>query len=316
MNNHEMAGTPVIGNVYVLNAAVAQVFYDKKIPGIVVNSELRDLCMKQAGSPDKGKAFFYEFAAKQAAIYRGLGYRGIYLGGAYNFDAIQQIIELEKSFGKDDWKLFAKEIRFSVPGEFFYYGEQEDTGLADPDQINLDPKKRKSKHVTAAYYFSRWTHSVMFTPGKPLNNLGTAITRRSKDTYQGPALMRTVEKVSKSVLFGCEDCGDCSLPNISFLCPEHACAKNQRNGPCGGTKEGMCEVDGIGECIWLKAYERLKSSGEHQKLLDHAPMVQNQGLRRTSAWANNWLGRDHATNLRAEGSTARHLAGKIRKDNG
>jgi hypothetical protein len=28
--------------------------------------------------------------------------------------------------------------------------------------------------------------------------------------------------------------------------------------------------------------------------LKHAPVVQNQGLRGTSAWANNWLGRDHA----------------------
>jgi hypothetical protein len=24
------------------------------------------------------------------------------------------------------------------------------------------------------------------------------------------------------------------------------------------------------------------------------PVIQNQRLRRTSAWANNWLGRDHA----------------------
>jgi hypothetical protein len=29
-------------------------------------------------------------------------------------------------------------------------------------------------------------------------------------------------------------------------------------------------------------------------LLAHAPVVQNQALRRTSAWANNWLGRDQA----------------------
>jgi hypothetical protein len=27
--------------------------------------------------------------------------------------------------------------------------------------------------------------------------------------------------------------------------------------------------------------------------LEHAPVVQNQGLRGTSAWANSWLGRDH-----------------------
>jgi methylenetetrahydrofolate reductase (NADPH) len=84
------------------------------------------------------------------------------------------------------------------------------------------------------------------------------------------------------------------LPDIAFLCPESQCAKNQRNGPCGGTREGHCEVDGYGECIWLRAYERLKHEGSEEHMLDHAPVIQNQGLRGTSAWANLWLGRDHS----------------------
>lgn len=296
MNNHNMRNTPLIGNVYVLNPSVAQLFNDKKIPGVVVTPQLLELCLKQKSSEDNGKAFFYELAAKQAAIYKGLGYRGVYLGGAYNFEAIQRIIEIEQSFGKDDWKEFTKELSYSQPNEFYYYGEKGSSNLSDPEKINLDPKKKKSKHVTALYRFSKWTHHVMFTPGKLLTRWGTALTRRSKDTYQGPALMRATEKLSKSVLFGCKDCGDCSLPNIAFLCPENHCAKNQRNGPCGGTKEGQCEVDGIGECIWLRAYERMKYEGKAKDLLEHAPVIQNQGLRRTSAWANNWLERDHFAN--------------------
>ena len=107
--------------------------------------------------------------------------------------------------------------------------------------------------------------------------------------------MRALEHLSKAVLFQCKDCGDCSLPDIAFLCPESQCAKNQRNGPCGGTRDGRCEVDGFGDCIWLRAYERLKHDGqEAEALLSHSPVVQNQGLRGTSAWANYWLGKDHA----------------------
>jgi methylenetetrahydrofolate reductase (NADPH) len=124
--------------------------------------------------------------------------------------------------------------------------------------------------------------------------------------------MRAVEHASKAVMFQCKDCGDCSLPEIAFLCPESQCAKNQRNGPCGGTREGRCEVDGYGDCIWLRAYERLKHDGKENHLLDHAPVVQNQGLRGTSAWANFWLGRDHTRknevtarpSVATEGSTA------------
>jgi methylenetetrahydrofolate reductase (NADPH) len=106
--------------------------------------------------------------------------------------------------------------------------------------------------------------------------------------------MRSIERLSKTVLFACKDCGDCSLPDTAFLCPESQCAKNQRNGPCGGTRDGHCEVEGFGECIWLRAHERLKWDGRQDELLKHDPMVQNQGLRGTSAWANFWLDRDHA----------------------
>jgi hypothetical protein len=82
------------------------------------------------------------------------------------------------------------------------------------------------------------------------------------------------------------------LPDIAFLCPESQCAKNQRNGPCGGTRDGLCEVDDF-ECIWSRAYDRLKYEGREQQMLDHAPVIQNESLRGTSSWANAFLGRDH-----------------------
>ena len=77
-------------------------------------------------------------------------------------------------------------------------------------------------------------------------------------------------------LFGCRDCGDCSLPEIAYVCPESQCAKNQRNGPCGGTREGLCEVYDT-ECIWSQAYERLKAYGEEESMLDGP--VDRQGQR-------------------------------------
>ena len=136
---------------------------------------------------------------------------------------------------------------------------------------------------------------MMFTPGRLLSRAGAWVSVRAKDQMQGPRPLRVIENASKAVLFRCKDCGDCSLPDVAFLCPESQCAKNQRNGPCGGTREGRCEVDGFGDCIWLRAYERRRSDGSAERLLDHAPVVQNQALRGTSSWANNWLGRDHAT---------------------
>jgi methylenetetrahydrofolate reductase (NADPH) len=293
MDQHEMRRTPLIGNVYVLNPRVAQIFHEKRIPGIVVTKPLLDLCARQRSSPDEGRTFFLEFAAKQLAIYRGLGYRGAYLGGAYNFDAIERILEIEDRFAPDDWKIFAREIKFSTPGEYFCFGENAATGLADSSRPNLIPGAAKSKPRSAAYALSKWSHDLMFSPDAALARLGARLWRNSRDPAQGPRLLRALEHISKSFMFDCKDCGDCSLPEIAFLCPESQCAKNQRNGPCGGTRDGRCEVDGFGDCIWLRAYERLQADGKAANLLDHAPVIQNQGLRGTSAWANFWLARDH-----------------------
>jgi methylenetetrahydrofolate reductase (NADPH) len=101
-----------------------------------------------------------------------------------------------------------------------------------------------------------------------------------------------LEQILKSVAFDCRDCGDCSLPEIAFLCPESQCVKNQRNGPCGGTRQGGCEV-GEKECIWALAYDRLKPYGQEEKMLDRPVVFKNAALKGTSAWMNAFLERDH-----------------------
>jgi methylenetetrahydrofolate reductase (NADPH) len=153
----------------------------------------------------------------------------------------------------------------------------------------------------------------MFTPGTAFAKWGGRVCAKSKNSIQGPKPLRALEKLTKAALFDCKDCGDCSLPDIAFLCPESQCAKNQRNGPCGGTREGRCEVDGYGDCIWLRAYERLKQDGHERELLDHVPVVQNQALRGTSAWANLWLGRDHTAKREAARAESHALQTELQK---
>ncbi|HTV81429.1 MAG TPA: methylenetetrahydrofolate reductase C-terminal domain-containing protein [Acidobacteriaceae bacterium] len=293
MDARGMSQTPLIGNVCLLNARVAEIFRSGRIAGVVLAQPLAELCRRQSQSPDQGRAFFAEFAARQMAIYRGLGYRGVYLGGIHRHSALEKVLEIERSFAPDDWKQFARDIQFSRPGEFFFYAQDPTTALADPTRETSRPPV-PGKHLTVVYRISKLAHDTMFAPGTAFAQWGANACAHAHDPYQGPAPLRALEHLSKSVLYHCRDCGDCSLPEIAYLCPESQCAKNQRNGPCGGTREGRCEVDGFGDCIWLRAWERLRHDGREQSLLDHAPVVQNQGLRRTSAWANNWLGRDHA----------------------
>ncbi len=297
MQRRGHGAVPLIGNAYVLTPAVARLFRSQRIPGVVVSDELAAVCARHESSPDKGRAFFLELAARQVAIFRGLGYRGAYIGGVHRVADIERVLEIERSFAPGDWKQFARELRFSRPGEFFVFAEDPATGLADLSRLHPDYEaslraRPATPNVTFSYRFAKFTHGLMFTPGKGLWNLGAKLCAGAKDPMQGPPLMHPIEHLGKSLMFGCKDCGDCSLPDIAFLCPELSCAKNQRNGPCGGTRDGKCEVDDF-ECIWARAYDRLKHEGREEELLAHTPVIQDQRLRGTSSWANTWLGRDH-----------------------
>lgn len=70
----------------------------------------------------------------------------------------------------------------------------------------------------------------------------------------------------KPTNYGCEQCGDCILGLTGGICPITACSKSLLNGPCGGAKEGKCEVDPEKECGWEKIYERLKKIGRLENL--------------------------------------------------
>jgi ferredoxin len=59
----------------------------------------------------------------------------------------------------------------------------------------------------------------------------------------------------------CIQCGECILAWTSGICPIATCPKGLINGPCGGAKNGKCEVDPKKDCAWALIYERLKKRG-------------------------------------------------------
>lgn len=70
----------------------------------------------------------------------------------------------------------------------------------------------------------------------------------------------------------CLACGDCKLGVFGGVCPVTRCSKSLSNGPCGGSEEGMCEVDPERiECGWQLIYDRLKALGKLETLSENAP---------------------------------------------
>ena len=290
---------PVIANVYVLSAPAARYFHKGNIPGVEITDELMAIIEQQAKADDKGKAFFLELASKQYAIAKGLGYRGVYLGGHIPYGDYEKVIEIAGTYAEDDWRDFAKELHFSFPDEFYFFEPAGDTGLSSTD-INRAYIASKEKsalrearaNLPISYKFNRLVHDRVFENESAGFRLGARLAAALAKRPKAEKLFHTAEHLLKIAAFDCRDCGDCSLPDIAYLCPESQCVKNQRNGPCGGTRQGKCEI-GEKDCIWARAYDRLKAYGQEEQMLDGPAIIKDAGLKETSAWLNTFSHKDH-----------------------
>lgn len=66
----------------------------------------------------------------------------------------------------------------------------------------------------------------------------------------------------------CAACGECVLGEYGGVCPITRCSKSLLNGPCGGAKNGKCEVSPDQDCGWQLIYDRLKAIGQLDRLED------------------------------------------------
>ena len=69
----------------------------------------------------------------------------------------------------------------------------------------------------------------------------------------------------------CRQCGECWLNITGCICPITSCSKGLLNGPCGGAREGKCEVNENMDCGWVLIYKRLK-------LLEEKGALQKQSV--------------------------------------
>jgi ferredoxin len=67
----------------------------------------------------------------------------------------------------------------------------------------------------------------------------------------------------------CAGCGQCIVHLTGGLCPIARCPKSILNGPCGGTRDGMCEIATESNpvpCAWVEVIERCRALGTEDAL--------------------------------------------------
>lgn len=96
------------------------------------------------------------------------------------------------------------------------------------------------------------------------------------------------EQLIKGVLFGCQGCGQCVLRANAMVCPM-TCPKGLRNGPCGGTLGGRCEVHPERACVHVRIHAR-----RHRGRAEAAPIMPaiDYALCRSASLVNAATGAD------------------------
>lgn len=69
----------------------------------------------------------------------------------------------------------------------------------------------------------------------------------------------------------CSGCGNCELAIFGGICPITRCSKKLLNGPCGGSIQGICEVNPEIECAWQLIIQRLTALGQLDNLRIYIP---------------------------------------------
>lgn len=281
---------PVLANIYMLPLGAAKLMNANGIPGAVVTDKLVDEIQREVQSEDKGRGARLMRAAKQYALAKGMGYAGAHIGGhGLTYEMIEYIIEKGEELSVN-WKDFVPEFDYPQENSFYFFKKDEKTGL------NTDiPSLRKAKASHPLIYgIANLAHVTLFNPESVLFKVLRPVAGFLDSRHALKLIFSSMEHLSKVALFECQNCGDCGLFDVAYLCPMSQCPKNQRNGPCGGSYQGWCEVyPGEKQCIWVRAYDRLKGHHKESSIGDEIVPPCNWELSGTSSWLNFYLGRDH-----------------------
>ncbi|MBM3819885.1 MAG: hypothetical protein FJW14_12845 [Acidimicrobiia bacterium] len=268
---------PLMGNVYVLAQRAAERMATGSPPGCWAPPKLVSDIQKESTAPDKGKGARLERAANTVAVLKGLGYAGAYIGGTHQADDIRWIINRAREL-EPQWEECAAQVQYG-----------------DPDGFYLDsaPARKATRTFLPVVLDAAGKTMPMPWSKNPADTAGRRAMRSLFSWIDGtPPLRNAFERLEywgKRAVFGCEECGNCVLGSMEYVCPQ-TCPKQMRNGPCGGTLHGRCEVVEQ-ECIWVGVYQRAEAAARVPELKRFIP-APDRHLVGTSSWINFFLDRD------------------------
>ena len=282
---------PTLGSLYYLTPRIARIMNSTRIPGAVVTDRLSRIVEKEWTTPQEGRKAAIERSARLGCILKGLGYRGIHIGGIQrNFDTVGKILDRMDEL-QDDWKHFITDFDFPQPKGFYYFSKNPVSGLSDgtPNLVKQPPPPTRKN----LFNLMQDAHNLLFSFDSPLAGLLEKFCGWADKSPFGKFGVSVTEDFTKKIFLECKKCGDCGIIHVAFLCPESQCPKHIRNGACGGSHNGKCEVYPDRRCIWYRAFNRLATAGTTHEMTKGCVPPRMWELNNTSSWINFFLKRDH-----------------------
>ncbi|MFC1885721.1 methylenetetrahydrofolate reductase C-terminal domain-containing protein [Thermodesulfobacteriota bacterium] len=281
---------PILGSVYLLSPRAARAMNRGVVPGAVISEELLKAISEEWKDPRSGLAVSIERTAKLISILKGLGYKGAQIGGIHrSFKTVARILDQVEKI-ENDWQDYLDEFTPKKRTGFYAFAES--------FKENGSPRYGGSRHpvpVTESIQFNvmQMIHRFFFDFKSPLEPFLEAFCRKMDQNEHGRAMAKWIESVPKKLLLECQTCGDCGIQHTAFLCPEAKCPKHTRNGACGGSTNGGCEVYPDRRCVWFRAYQRWASKNRIDELATGCVPPRMWELNDTPSWLNFHLKRDH-----------------------
>jgi len=289
---------PLIGNIYVLTLGAARLMNRNAIPGCVVTGELMKQIEVEKCKYGSSKEANLLRSAKLYAVLKGLKYDGVNISGhGVSYEDICFIMEKGEELAPD-WQNLLEEFSYPLADGFYYFEKDESNGLNTDKPV--DRRNSGSKKSSLKYRMFNLLHKLVFVEDAPFYKP----VRWAAEIIDNSFLKKPFtwfEYITKTITNECRFCGDCAIHDLGFICPMSKCPKQQRNGACGGSYDGWCEVyPGEQKCIYVKMYEHFKSAGEEEILKQRYIPPCNWQLFRSSSWLNYFNSRDYTSSSNRE----------------
>ncbi|MBC8316888.1 MAG: methylenetetrahydrofolate reductase C-terminal domain-containing protein [Desulfobulbaceae bacterium] len=284
---------PVLGNVFIPSMPLVELMHKNQLPGCVIPDSLYKEFQLEAKAKDRGKKARIDRGARLLAVMKGMGYNGAHIGGpGLTMEDFDFLLTRATKY-ETEWESLIPDLTNWPQDQFYCYRKDERSGLNLPEQL---PRKKPAliQKPRPTFTAANLTHVLVFESGGPFFKIAKKISLAMAETrLQRP--FHLLEYLIKFILFKCQDCGDCTLSKLGFICPQSSCAKYLLNGPCGGSRDGWCEIyPGRRKCLYVRAYQRLAPWKKEEQFKTGFVPPRNWKLADSSSWINFFSGKDNS----------------------